>query len=198
MERRHEPPTVLPARFESLTTQLAKGSGCVQLSLQPHVIVADWNQNWAVHFRATRTSLQDFPIQVWRKNSEDWKVQLLNHYQICRQIYSLEQYTNFPSNRAFRLNTGHCTKKGKSSYTGSHNKTATQTLQRGIVLEHMLFWKSSGKVGELFVTLGKLLNFSPVQTGRVTLTLKPQQPPHSSSLQKGTGVWKHDWAYFFF
>lgn len=139
----------------------------------------------------------DFATQVLRKNSEDGKAQILNHYQICRQIYSREQYTNFPSNQAFRLSPGTCTKKGKSPYTGSHSKTETQALQRRLMLEYMLYWKSSGKVSELFVTLGKLLNLSLVQTGRITLTPKPQQPPHSSSLRKGTGVWTNDWVYIF-
>lgn len=176
-------------------TTCVRGSECGQLRSQPHAIAADRNQNWAVHLRATTTSIQDFPTQIWRKNSEDGKAQILNHYQTGRQIYSWEQYTNFPSNQAFRLRTSNCTKKGKSSYTGSHSKTETQTLQRGLVLEHM-YWKASEKVSELFVTLRKLLNLWLVQTGRVTLTAKPQPPPHSSSLRKGTGVRKNDWVSF--
>lgn len=70
------------------------------------------------------------------------------------------------------------------------------TLQRGLVLENLLYWKSSGKDSELFVTLGKMFNVLLVQTGRVTLTPKPQQPP-SPSVQKGTGLWKNDWVCMF-
>lgn len=126
----------LPRRFDRLTRQRARASGCVQMSCQPHIIVADWNQNGATHFRATRTSLQDFPTQVWRKKKV--KTGRPKSSTIIKFADRFIPESNTQTSLQIRLSGWALVivqKKGKSPYTSRHWNT--NSPKRTCALAHV-------------------------------------------------------------